>query len=202
MNRRDFITYSAAAFFSALVADSASGRELKLSCNMFAGAAQAPAKGSVRPWPAVTAAVDVLVPADPDIPGDFNGSDYGADKVLAATLGFAGQAFLTMQLNGYARTVAGKKFTDCTAAQQLDAIKKWVSQREKQQPLLRDLLTAMLSLSMIGTFEDNTPAEQTTIFASMGWYDPDDPAGTFRLPNEGYVDSYIFPVRLKKGVRK
>ncbi len=202
MNRRDFITYSTAAFFSALVADSAAGRELKLSCNMFAGAAQASAKGTVRPWPAVTAAVDVLVPVDPEIEGDFKGSDYGADKVLASTLGFAGQAFLTMLLNKYARTVAGKKFAACTAAQQLEAIKKWVSEREQQKPLLRDLLTAMLSLSMIGTFEDNTPAEQATIFASMGWYDPDDPAGTFRLPNEGYVDSYIFPVRLKKGVRK
>jgi hypothetical protein len=202
MNRRDFITYSTAAFFSALVADSASGRELKLSCNMFAGAAQSSAKATVRPWPAVTAAVDVLVPADPDIEGDFKGSDYGADKVLAATLGFAGQAFLTMLLNRYARAVACKKFTACTAAQQLEAIMNWVSEREDQQPLLRDLLTAMLSLSMIGTFEDNTPAEQATIFASMGWYDPDDPAGTFRLPNEGYVDSYIFPVRLKKGVRK
>jgi hypothetical protein len=202
MNRRDFITCSTAAFFFALVADSASGRELKLSCNMFAGAAQAPAKGRGRPWPAVTAAVDVLVPVDPEIEGDFKGSDYGADKVLATKLGFAGQAFLTMLLNRYARTVADKKFTACTAAQQLEAIKKWVSEREDQQPLLRDMLTAMLSLSMIGTFEDNTSAEQTALFTSMGWYDPDDPAGTFRLPNEGYVDSYTFPVRLKKGVRK
>jgi hypothetical protein len=202
MNRRDFITYSTAAFFSALVADSAAGRELKLSCNMFAGAAQSPAKGGVRPWPAVTAAVDVLVPADPEIEGDFKGSDYGADKVLASTLGFAGQAFLTMLLNQYARSVAGKKFTACTAGEQLEAIKKWVSGREQQKPLLRDLLTALLSLSMIGTFENNAPAEQTEVFTSMGWYDPDDPAGTFRLPNEGYVDSSIFPVCLKKGVRK
>ncbi len=106
-----------------------------------------------------------------------------------------------MLLNRYARTVAGKKFTACTAAQQLDAIKQWVGEREQQKPLLRDLLTAMLSLSMIGTFENNAPAEQTALFTSMGWYDPDDPAGTFRLPNEGYVDSYVFPVRLKKGVR-
>ncbi len=45
---------------------------------------------------------------------------------------------------------------------------------------------------MIGTFEDNAAAEQTALFTSMGWYDPDDPAGTFRLPNEGYVDSYHF----------
>ena len=202
MNRRDFITYSTAAFFSALVADSASGRELKLSCNMFAGSAQAYAKGAVRPWREVTAAVDVLVPVDPEIDGDFKGSDYGADTVLAATLGFAGQAFLTMMLNQYARRVAGKKFTACTAGEQLDTIKKWVSEREQQKPLLRDLLTAMLSLSMIGTFENNTAAEQTAVFTSMGWYEPDDPAGTFRLPNEGYVDSHIFPVRLKKGVAK
>ena len=169
---------------------------------MFEGALQASAKGKGRPWPAVTAAVDVLVPADPEIAGDFKGSDYGADKVLAAKLGFAGQAFLTILLNRYSRTVAGKKFTACTAAQQLDAIKQWVSEREKQQPLLRDMLTALLSLSMIGTFEDNTAAEQTALFTSMGWYDPYDPSGTFRLPNEGYVDSYIFPVRLREGVRK
>ncbi len=202
MNRRDFITYSTAAFFSALVADLASGRELTLPYNMFAGSAQTATKGTVRPWKAVTAAVDVLVPADPEIDGDFKGSDYGADKVLADTLGFVGQAYLTILLNRYARGVAGKKFTACTAVQQLESIKKWVSEREKQQPLLRDVLTGLLSLSMIGTFEDNSPAQQATVFASMGWYDPDDPAGTFRLPNEGYVDSYIFPVRLKKGVRK
>jgi hypothetical protein len=107
-----------------------------------------------------------------------------------------------MMLNRYARRVAGKKFTACTAGEQLDAIKQWVSEREAQQPLVRDLLTALLSLSMIGTFEDNAPAEQTAVFTSMGWYEPDDPAGTFRLPNEGYVDSCIFPVRLKKGLRK
>ncbi|MCX5899202.1 MAG: hypothetical protein NTX06_00445 [Proteobacteria bacterium] len=202
MNRRDFITYSTAAFFSALVADLASGRELKFSYNLFDGASEITAKGSVRPWPAVTAAVDVLVPADPDIADDFKGSDYGADRVVAENLGFAGQAFLTVMLNGYARAVAGKKFTACTPQEQLDAIKQWVGEREEQRPLLKDLLTGLLSLSMIGTFEDNTPAEQATIFASMGWYDPDDPAGTFRLPNEGYVDSYIFPVHLKKGVRK
>lgn len=202
MNRRDFIFSSTAAFFTAMVADAAQGRNLRISANLFEGASQAAAKGAVRPWPAVTTAVDVLVPSDPDIPGDFKGSDYGADKVLAATLGFAGQAFLTMLLNRYSRTVAGKKFTACTAGEQLDAIKKWVSEREQQKPLLRDLLTAMLSLSMIGTFEDNTAAEQIAVFTSMGWYEPDDPAGTFRLPNEGYVDSYIFPVRLKKGVAK
>jgi len=201
MNRRDFITSSTAAFFTALVADSAAGRELKLSCNMFAGAAQASAKGSPWTWPAVTAAVDVLVPADPDIPGDFKGSDYGADKVLAQTLGFLGQAFLTILLNSYARKVAGRRFTVCNAAQQLDAIKQWVGEREAQLPLLRDMLTALLSLSMIGTFEGNTAEDQTAVFTSMGWFDPEDPAGTFRLPNEGYVDSYIFPVRLKKGVR-
>ena len=201
MNRRDFILYSSAAFFTALVADAAQGSNLKFSANMFAGASQASAKTSGRPWPAVTAAVDVLVPADPDIPGDFKGSDYGADKVLAATLGFAGQAFLTILLNRYARTVARKKFTACTAEEQLNAIKQWVSQREAQLPLVRDLLTALLSLSMIGTFEDNTAEDQTAVFTSMGWYDPEDPSGTFRLPNEGYVDSYTFPVMLKKGVR-
>ena len=74
-------------------------------------------------------------------------------------------------------------------------------ERDAQQPLVRDLLTALLSLSMIGTFEENTADEQAKLFASMGWYDPRDPAGTFRLPNEGYVDSYLFPVYLKKGLR-
>ncbi|GEM_PF-2582961 len=201
MNRRDFIRYSSAAFFSALVADAAQESTLKISANIFEGAATSSAKGSVRPWAAITAAVDVLVPADPDIPGDFKGSDYGADKVLAESLGFAGQAFLTVLLNRYARAVARKKFTACSAGEQLDAIKKWVSEREGQLPLVRDMLTGMLSLSMIGTFEDNTAEDQTAVFTSMGWYDPEDPSGTFRLPNEGYVDSYTFPVMLKKGVR-
>jgi hypothetical protein len=202
MNRRDFIRYSSAVFFTALVADAAQGSNLKISANVFEGTATSSAKGSVRPWATVTAAVDVLVPADPDIPCDFKASDYGADKVLAATLGFPGQAFLTLLLNRYARAVAGKKFTACTPSQQLDAIKKWVSERESQLPVVRDMLTALLSLSMIGTFENNTPEEQTALFTSMGWYDPDDPAGTFRMPNEGYVDSYIFPVKLRKGGTK
>ncbi len=202
MNRRDFIIGSSAAFFTALVADAARGGGLKLSANVYEGAAQASAAGSVRPWPAVTAAVDVLVPADPDIPGDFKGSDYGADKVLAENIGFVGQAFLILLLNRYARRTAGKRFMACDADQQLDAIKQWVREREDQLPLVRDMLTGLLSLSMIGTFEDNTADDQAEVFASMGWYDPDDPSGTFRLPNEGYVDSPTFPVRLKKGVRE
>lgn len=202
MNRRDFIISSTSVFFTALVADAAQGSNLKISCNVYEGAGQAQAGGMVRPWPAVTAAVDVLVPADPDIPGDFKGSDYGADKVLAGTLGFVGQAFLTLLLNRYARTVAGKKFTACTAGEQLEAVKQWVREREDQFPLVRDMLTGLLSLSMIGTFEDNTPDEQAAVFASMGWYDPADPSGTFRLPNEGYVDSHTFPVKLKKGLRQ
>lgn len=202
MNRRDFIISSTAAFFSALVADAAAGGSVQLSANLHEGAAAFSAKSAVRPWPAVTAAVDVLVPADPDVPGDFKGSDYGADRVLAAQLGFAGQAFLVLLLNRYARKAAGRRFTACTASEQLDAIKAWVAEREAQAPLVRDLLTALMSLAMIGTFEDNTDEEQTALFTAMGWYDPDDPSGTFRLPNEGYVDSCTFPVRLKKGVRR
>lgn len=206
MNRRDFIISSTAAFFSTLVADAAAGGSVKLSADLYAGSAkpsaQGAAKGTVAPWPAVTAAVDVLVPADPDVPGDFKGSDYGADRVLADTLGFAGQAFLTLLLNRYSRRVAGRRFTACTATEQLAAVKAWVAEREAQQPLVRDLLTALMSLAMIGTFEDNTAEDQAVLFASMGWFDPEDPAGTFRLPNEGYVDSSTFPVSLKKGVRQ
>jgi len=200
MNRRDFIRYSSAAFFTALVADAAPDSAMRISANVFEGAAKRAAADSVRPWPAITAAVDVLVPADPDIPGDFKASDYGADSVLAESLGYAGQAFLTLLLNRYALVAAGKTFTACSADEQLEAIKTWVGERETQLPLLRDMLTGLLSLSMIGTFENNTLEEQTALFTSMGWYDPEDPAGTFRLPNEGYVDSYIFPVKLRKGV--
>lgn len=199
MKRREFLCCTTAAFFTALLTDAGPANGFKLSFNPW----DAPAgkASAARPWRAVTAAVDVLVPPDPEIPGDFKGSDYGADRVLARVLGTAGQAALTMLLNGYSRAAAGRRFTACTADEQLSAIRQWVRERDAQQPLVRDLLTALLSLSMIGTFEENTADEQAKLFASMGWYDPRDPAGTFRLPNEGYVDSYLFPVYLKKGLR-
>jgi len=198
MNRREFLMYSTAALFTALAGDgNASDASCKLDFNPYnsTGADSAP-------LPEITATVDVLVPADPEVPGDFKGSDYRADYVVAGSLGVAGQVLVVGLLNRYARSVAGRSFLACTEAQRLEALQQWVGDREEQAPLVRDLLTGLLSLSVIGTFEQKTPAEQQALFQSMGWYDPDDPGGTFRLPNEGYVDSFQFPAALKKGLRK
>ena len=150
----------------------------------------------------IIAAVDVLVPSDPEIPGDFKGSDYGGDKVVAAMLGDAGQILVVTQLNKYAQQTAGKPFIDCSAEEQLAAIQQWIREREGMVPLMNELLIGFLSLSVIGTYENNPPDVQEALFEKMGWFDPADPAGTFRIPNEGYVDVHAFPPALKKGVRK
>lgn len=201
MNRREFLICSTAALFVSLAGDgNAADGSCKLDFNLFQGSLSSGT--DTAPLPEITAAVDVLVPPDPDVAGDFKGSDYGADHAVAAALGTAGQVLVVGILNSYARSVAGTSFLSCTDALRLEALQQWVQDREELAPLVRELLTGLLSLSMIGTFEQKTEAEQQTLFKSMGWYDPDDPSGTFRIPNEGYVDSFQFPVSLKKGLRK
>jgi hypothetical protein len=184
MNRRRFIMVSmggaAGAFASILVARSVFDLEVP-------GLDSTTTLGAVTPDPAIKAAVDVLVPADPLIPGDFKGSDYGAHQVLADTLGSAGQTAMVTQLNSYAWKVAWKLyFKNCTPAQQLAAIKQWISERDTLSPINRDLLTALLTISVIGTYERKTPAQRLVLFESMGWYDPNDPGGTFMIPCYGY----------------
>jgi hypothetical protein len=201
MNRRQFLVTSGAALVSALVADSirAFPEEMELAAADWRPLS--PFGKGPAPKPEITAAVDAIVPVDPEVPGDFKGSDYHADWIVAATLGDMGQAVAVVMLNKYARRVAGRKFMACDEGQRLAAIKAWLAERETLQPLIKEMLSGLLTISMVGTYENNTPEENDVLFAAMGWYDPNDPDGTFHLPLEGYPDSAIFPVGLKKGLR-
>ena len=202
MDRRNFLFTSTISLFAALsgLPKSAFPSELGEFENWKKGGDYT--KDVVAPLDEITAAVDVLVPADPQIPGDFKGSDYHGDWVVASFLGNMGQFAAKMMLDKYARQVAGKKFLACTDEERLEAIKQWTRERDELSPTSAQLLTGVLTISMIGTYEDNTPEENLVLYESMGWYDPEDPAGTFRTPLEGYVDSYQFPAKLKKGLRK
>jgi hypothetical protein len=202
MNRREFLATSGAALVTALVADSIRAFPDEVSVAAAEWRPLSPfSKNGPAPKPEITAAVNVIVPADPDVPGDFKGSDYHADWIVAATLGDLGQTVAVVMLNKYARRVAGRKFMACDDGQRLNAVKAWLSERETLQPLIKEMLSGLLTISMVGTYENNTPEENDVLFANMGWYDPADPDGTFHLPLEGYPDSYQFPVKLKKGLR-
>jgi len=199
MKRRDFLLNSSAVLLTALIGD-----PLGMSRLIFPKSRQglAHAEDVIEPLPEITAVVDILVPADPEIEGDFKGSDFGGDYVLAATLGDLGQGTAAGILNNYADQVHGKRFLECTPEEQMDALKQWVLEREDINPLFSELLTGVLTISVIGTFEVEDPEKRTSLFTSMGWFDPEDPSGTFRIPCEGYPDAAMFPVTLKKGLRK
>ena len=203
MNRREFLVASWAAALSTAMLGSV-GRIGRAQAKGVTSALTANPKtdGQTVPLPEITAVVDTLVPADPDVPGDFKGSDYHGDYVLAANLGTTGQAAVVMMLNQYSQTAASKDFIDCTGDERLAALKAWIVDASNLDPMIQDMLTGVLTLSVIGTFERNPSDEQEKLFTSMGWFDPKDPSGTFRVPNEGYVDSFLFPVHLKGGVAK
>jgi hypothetical protein len=201
MDRRRFLFTSMASLFSA-AAGVVPARSLFAAEGKADGDWAPLVDESVKPRREISAAVDVLVPADPEIPGDFKGTAYGGDKVVAAMLGDPGQILVVTQLNQYANKTASKPFIECSPEEQLAAIKQWISEREGMAPLMNELLIGFLSLSVIGTYENNPPEVQREIFEKMGWFDPKDAAGTFRIPNEGYVDVHVFPPALKKGVRK
>ena len=203
MTKRNFLISTATAFFSTLVSGLPDARSMDRPFDIsdWQPGNSLDADGP-EPKPEITAAVDVLVPPDPDVPDDFKGSDFKADYVVAAALGTAGQAAVVFFLNQYARRSSGRRFINCTSDERLEAIKAWVRDRETLQPLLKDILSGLVSLSVIGTYENNSEQEQQKVFAAMGWYDPNDPSGTFRIPNEGYPDSFQFPVRLKKGIKE
>lgn len=198
MNRRSFLLSSTAALLGSLVAD-------PILRERIARAAEEDIYVLIEdgpdPLPEITAAVDVLVPADPEIPGDFKGSDYGGDRVVAAMLTDVGQFVVVTHLNQYANESAGKDFLACDDEERLEAIRAWTRKREEMEGLDKEMLTGLLTMAVIGTYENNPKEQREALFESMGWYDPQDAAGTFRLPNEGYVDCHIFPARLKKGVK-
>jgi len=196
MNRRQFLLLSGTTVFSALVAET-----LGIPRFIFGEKGLALADTEITPLAEITAVVDILVPSDPLIPGDFKGSDFWGDKVLAGVLGELGQATAAGILNNFSKQVnGGKRFMECTPDEQMLALKQWIIERETQSPLFSELLTGILTISVIGTYEIEDPDMRTEMFTSMGWYDPQDPSGTFRIPCEGYVDANKFPVRLKKGL--
>ena len=199
MRRRDFLLSSTAAFFGSLVGDPLLREAVALAAAN--GDPWILISGGPEPLPEITAAVDVLVPADPEVPGDFKGSDYNGDRVVAAMLTDMGQTVVVARLNQYAKESADKTFMECDEAERLEAIKAWVRKRDDLVGFDKEMLTGLLTMAVIGTYENNPEAERDVLFESMGWYDPKDRSGTFRLPNEGYVDVHMFPAALKKGVR-
>jgi len=202
MKRRTFIQTTTAAFFSALAAKPLSAHALEgLALDVSEWRPGYNLKDGPAPTAEISAAVDIIVPADPEVPNDFKGTDYNADWVVAAVLGELGMMAVGLYLNKYARQVAGSKFLDCSDADRLAAINAWVTDREDMNSMIKEMLGGLITMSMIGTYEENSPEEELVLFESMGWYDPKDPAGTFRIPCEGYVDCYQFPVRLKKGLK-
>ena len=196
MRRRDFLEGSTVALLSALLGGSAT-RLLER-----AALAATPADATdPAPLPEITAAVDVMVPADPLIPGDFKGSDFGGDAQVARVLGQAGQAMAAAQLNSYAEKTAGRRFTECTPDEQLEAIRQWIRERDDLAPLLGQLLSGMVAVGVIGSYEPDDATQRQEVFTRMGWYLPSDPSGSARIPSEGYPDAATMPASLKAGVR-
>lgn len=203
MDRRQFLLTTSATLFSTMVAGNVAKSGFAMPFEIATWRPSSPLlQDGPAPRPEITAVVDVIVPPDPDIPGDFKGSDYGGDWVLAATLGEMGQLAVVLFLNHYAKQIAGVKFINCTPEDQLEAVKEWIRDRTNQPTVINEMLTGVLTISMIGTYEENDPEDELELFEAMNWYDPNDPTGTFRLPCEGYPDSFIFPVALKKGVKE
>jgi hypothetical protein len=200
MNRRDFLKTSSATLFSALVVGAAGMPRLATMDENPLWMKRDPLTAAdPAPLPEITAIVNIMVPADPLIPGDFKGSDYYGDWVLAATLGEAGQIMTVLILNNYAQKLHGKTFINCTADEQMDALKQWVQERETYPDEINQMLTGVLTISVVGTYEVEDPVLNREVFTLMGWFDPNDPDGTMRNPCSGYVDANIYPVRLKKG---
>lgn len=204
MDRRQFLAAGGATFIAALAAGAAvNAPGFSKMLNAAEKLKDGEFKYEIEPLPELSAAVDVIVPADPEIPGDFKGTDYYADYVVAMMVGTLGQSFIAAMLNKYAKdSDAGKKFLDCNEEEQLEAIRDWIRDQDNLTPDYRQALTGLLTLSMIGAYEDNDKVAEEALFESMGWYDPNDAAGTFHLPCEGYPDSYLYPVTLKKGLRQ
>ena len=195
MKRRDFLQASTVTLLSTLLGGSA-----VTALDRAAAAATTDATGPT-PLPEITAAVNVMVPPDPEVPGDFKGSDYGGDAQVARVLGQAGQTMAAGQLNAFAQKTAGKRFVDATPDQQLEAIKEWIRERDDLAPLLGQLLSGMVAVGVIGSYEPDDAGQREEVFTRMGWFLPEDPSGTARIPCEGYPDAANLPVSLKKGVR-
>ena len=146
-----------------------------------------------RPLPAITAVVDCIMPADPDVPGDFKGSDYGADRFVAERMGFWGQSYAAFLLNKYALQRKWKIFVLCSPADREEVFLHWARRRDELPAMERDVLEGLVALTLAGTFEGHPPEVQRPLYASMGWFDPRDPENTLQIPCEGYPKLAQFP---------
>jgi hypothetical protein len=202
MKRREFLNASTVTLLSTLL-----GGTAVTALARKADGATDPATGhgggetDPVPLPEITAAVDVMVPPDPDLPGDFKGSDYGGDLQVARVLGPAGQAMAAAQLNAFSQKTAGKRFVDGSPDEQIEAIRQWIRERDDLAPLLGQLLSGMVAVGVIGSYEPDDAAQRQEVFTRMGWFLPIDPSGSARIPSEGYPDAGNLPASLKKGVR-
>lgn len=144
--------------------------------------------GSPKPLTSITLAVDAVLPKDPLVSGDFAASDYGADAVVAAKLGVLGQGLLAWCLNYYALRSAKKLFVHCREDERCDAIRSWIRNRDNASRISRELLSGLLTLSVVGTFEGKPKEIRDDLYEKMGWYDPDRPGETYNIPCHGYAN--------------
>jgi len=113
MKRREFLKTSSAALLSAIAMGAAGWPRLTTMDDNPYFLKKDPLKAAdPAPLPEITAIVNIMVPADPLIPGDFQGSDYSGDWVLAATLGDEGQLMTVLILNNYAQQFFGQTFIE------------------------------------------------------------------------------------------
>ncbi len=201
MKRRDFLQGSTVSLLAAVLGGSAVTLLERAAAAGTDAAGRAAGDTDVTPLPEITAAVDVMVPADPDVPGDFTGSQYGGDAQVARVLGQAGQSMAALQLNTFAQKTAGKTFMACTPDERIEAIRQWIRERDDLAPLLVQLLSGMVAVGVIGSYEPDDDDQRRDVFTRMGWYLPADPSGSARIPSEGYPDAANLPASLKKGVR-
>ncbi|MCP3943253.1 MAG: hypothetical protein GY710_17440 [Desulfobacteraceae bacterium] len=144
--------------------------------------------GNPSPSKTITAAVDTVLPEDPEVENDFKASDYGADKYLAIKLGYLGQLLMLYYLNKYSLKVAGRTFLGCNPEQRKESIKMWFFERESCSKFEQDMLSGLISMTASGTFEGLEKDEREKLYEAMGWFDPQDPDNTFHLPCNGYTD--------------
>lgn len=176
MNRRSFLKVSSAGMLLGVT----------IKEKAYAGFMDILTTGNPQPTRAITAAVDTVLPKDPEVEDDFQASDYGADRYLASQLGWMGQIAFVMYLNKYSRRVARKTFVNCSPEERTKAISTWVREKESCPKMEQELLVGLVSLTTIGTFEGLSAEDQAVLYAKMGWFDPEKPTETFRIPCDGY----------------
>lgn len=144
--------------------------------------------GAPKPIKDISLAVDTVLPADPLVAGDFTATAFGADVYLASKLGYLGQAMVSWNLNFYSMKTTRKLFAYAGAEGRLKAVRAWILDRDNISHLSKDLLSGLLSLSVVGTFEGKPKEVRDHLYEKMGWYDPKQPLSTYHIPCDGYAN--------------